>query len=74
MFATPKMLLKLKTYESWYADGTFKVAPQQFHQLYTIHAEKDGYIFLCVYVLVTEKNGADLQQDVRKVVRNGNRH
>ena len=55
MFARPKVLLILKTSESWYADGTFKVAPQQFYQLYTIHAEKDGYIFPCVYVLVTGK-------------------
>ena len=55
MFATPKMLLILKPSESWYADGTFKVAPQQFYQLYTIHAEKDGYIFPCVFVLVTKK-------------------
>ena len=55
MFATAKMISILKTSQSWYADGTFKVAPQQFYQLYTIHAEKDGYIFPCVYVLVTEK-------------------
>ena len=41
MFATPKMLSILRTSQSWYADGTFKVAPQQFYQLYTIHAEKD---------------------------------
>ena len=55
MFATAKMISILKTSQSWYADGTFKVAPQQFYQLYTTHGEKDGYIFPCVYVLVTEK-------------------
>ena len=55
MFATAKMISILKTSQSWNADGTFKVAPQHFYQLYTIHAEKDGYIFPCVYVLVTEK-------------------
>ena len=53
IFGTPKMLSILRDSESWFADGTFKFVPQQFYQLYTIHAEKDGRIFPCVYTLVT---------------------
>ena len=56
MFATPKMVSILTTSQSWDADGTFKVAPQQFYQIYTIHAEKDGYIFTCIYALLTHIN------------------
>ena len=35
MFATPKMFSILRDSQRWYADGTFKVVPQQFYQLYT---------------------------------------
>ena len=31
----------LRDSQRWYADGTFKVVPQQFYQLYTLHAEKE---------------------------------
>ena len=44
MIGTPKMVSILSASQSWYADGTFKVAPQQFYQLDTIHAENDGFI------------------------------
>ena len=50
IFDTPKMLSILRDSKSWFADGTFKVVPQQFYQLYTIHAEKDGRIFPCVCI------------------------
>ena len=68
MFATPKMLSILTSSQSWYADGTFKVAPQQFYQLYTIHAEKDGYIFPCVYILLTEKTELTYKRMLRKLL------
>ena len=68
VFSTPKMVSILTISQSWYADGTFIVAPQQCYQIYTIHAERDGYIFLCIYALVTQERD-DLQQDVQKVVR-----
>ena len=54
IFSTPKMFSILRESQSWLADGTFKVVPQQFYQLYTIHAEKDGYIFPCVYIGLNE--------------------
>ena len=55
VFGTRKMLTILRDSSSWYADGTFKVVPSQFFQLYTIHCEKDGYIIPCVYALMTNK-------------------
>ena len=42
IFATPKMFSILRDSQRWYADGTFKVVPQQFNQLNTLHAEKNG--------------------------------
>ena len=62
------MLSILKASHYWFADGTFKVAPQQFYQLYTIHAEKDGYVFPCVYSLVTKKDELTYMKIMRKLV------
>ena len=56
IFNTPKMLALLQELQSWYADGIFKVVPQQFFQLYTIHAEKDNIIIPCIYALLTNKH------------------
>jgi len=36
----------------WFADGTFRVTPAGFDQLYTIHALRDGQSFPCVYALL----------------------
>ena len=68
LVATSKMLSILKASHYWFADGTFKVAPQQFYQLYTIHAEKDGYVFPCVYSLVTKKDELTYMKIMRKLV------
>ena len=46
VFTTPKFLSLLQQSNKWYADGTFKVVPEYFFQLYTIHAEKDQTIAL----------------------------
>ena len=44
IFSTPKMLSILRDCNSWYADGTFKIGPKHLFQLYTIHAERDGFV------------------------------
>ena len=49
------MLNLLRDTTNWHADGTFKVVPIQFYQLYTIHCEKDGYIIPCIYALMSNK-------------------
>ena len=51
VFSNPSFLSILQKYNTWYADGTFKVVPECFFQLYTIHGEMDGYIFPCVCAL-----------------------
>ena len=44
--------------EHWYADGTSKVCPEIIFQLYTIHAQRDGSIFPCLYALLPNKTEA----------------
>ena len=54
-FETSKFLSILKESNNWHCDGTFKLVPKHFFQLFTIHAQKDGYIFPCVYALLQAK-------------------
>ncbi|KAL3869771.1 hypothetical protein ACJMK2_042408 [Sinanodonta woodiana] len=39
----------------WFADGTFKVSPAEYTQLYTIHGTRDGINIQCVFVLLPNK-------------------
>ena len=61
------MLSLLEESQSWYADGIFKVVPEQFFQLYTIHAEKDSMIIPCVYALLTNKSELTYKKTIYKV-------
>ena len=46
IFASQGALQFLADSEHWYADGTFKVYPEIFFQMYTIHGLRDGRFFL----------------------------
>ena len=50
------MLHFLTANSNWMADGTFKMAPQLFFQLYTIHAIRDNLVFPCLCALLGRKN------------------
>ena len=68
LFATANFLSILKESPNWYCDGTFKVCPEQFFQIYTIHAEKDGNVFPCVYGLLRSKNELTYDRMFNKLV------
>ena len=55
MFANPNFLSLLTGSETWYADGIFKVVPEYFFQVYTIQAERDGFVYPCEYALLPDK-------------------
>ena len=42
LFGDPEMLRVLETSNVWLADGTFKVTPEMFYQLYSIHVSLSG--------------------------------
>ena len=48
IFASQDALQLLADSEHWYADSTFKVCPEMFFQLYTMHGQRDGTLF-CEY-------------------------
>ena len=62
------MLSLLQESQSWYAYGTFKVVPEQFFQLYTIHAEKGSTIVPCIYALLTNKTQATNKKLFTKIL------
>jgi len=55
IFASEIGIQLLSETEHWYADGTFKVCPEVFYQLYTLHAQSGGSIFPCVFALLPNK-------------------
>lgn len=57
MFATARTLDILSNAEHIYMDGTFKIVPELFFQLYTIHALGPGGFFVpCLYALLPNKS------------------
>ncbi|CAN7944621.1 unnamed protein product, partial [Ixodes hexagonus] len=55
LFATKRNLECLGSAGAWFCDGTFKVVPSLFYQLYTLHALKNGIIVPMVYGLLPNK-------------------
>lgn len=58
IFATERNLSCLAQATTWFADGTFKVTPEQFYQLYTVHATVNGVVVPMVYGLLPNKSEA----------------
>jgi len=52
IFAADDDLDFLSRSEHWFADGTFRVSPSEFDQLYTVHGFLNGEVFPAVYVLL----------------------
>ena len=56
VLATDQNLEILSEVDEWYMDGTFKVSPRLFHQVYTIHAFKHDQQFPLAYCLLPGKS------------------
>ena len=55
VFATQQDLGLLARSKHWFMDGTFKVVPELFFQLYIIHALHNSQVIPCVYALLPNK-------------------
>lgn len=55
MFAGPNAVELMKESKHWFADGTFKVSPRIFFQLYTVHALLNERVIPCIYALLPNK-------------------
>lgn len=56
IFATDEGLDLMERNDSWFFDGTFKVAPRLFFQLFSIHVLAEGTVIPCVYALLQNKH------------------
>jgi hypothetical protein len=56
IFGTNENVKVLMNNRNWFMDGTFKVSPKIFYQLYTIHCLVDGNVIPCLYVLLPNKS------------------
>ena len=55
MCGDPEMLRVLEKSSFWLADGTFKIAPKMFYQLYSIHVSISGVAPACIYAFLPNK-------------------
>ncbi len=55
IYSTQTSLQLLTTARHWTMDGTFKIVPQLFFQLYTVHALIQGQTIPCAYGLLPNK-------------------
>ena len=58
IFATDQFLRLLAECDTIFMDGTFKAAPKQFKQLYTIRGTYRGHFITLVYALLSAKTQA----------------
>ena len=74
VFGSPQGLQLLSQSDNWYADGTFKVIPEVFYQLYTVHAQCGDRIFPCIFTLLPNKTEDTYTRLLREIVAriNGN--
>ena len=69
IFGTTCSLQVLGIGSAWLSDGTFKVVPQIFPQLYTIHSYVDGAWTPGVYALLSSKQKEAYIELLSEVVR-----
>jgi hypothetical protein len=67
VFATEDNLRHLGDAKVWLADGTFKYCPEQFQQLYVVHADCNGSVMPLLYVLMTRMTEALYEECLRDV-------
>ena len=61
IFTTETNVTHLKNSYVWLLDGTFKVVPKEFYQLYIIHGKIFGKIFPLLYILMSNKTQFDYE-------------
>ncbi|XP_068246839.1 uncharacterized protein [Palaemon carinicauda] len=58
LFSPPTNISLLEKSDNWFGDGTFKIVPELFYQLYTIHCLTSERVIPCVYALLPNKRQA----------------
>ena len=74
IYASQLSLRLLREATDWYADGTFKICPELFYQLYTIHGQKNGQIFPSVFCLLPNKTEETYMRMIEVVLQHVGNH
>jgi hypothetical protein len=69
MFTTTENLEFLKNSSMWFVDGTFKVAPVLFTQLFVVHGMRGKTVFPLVYVLTPRKDTATYSRIFKELLK-----
>ena len=64
LFGIEHAIEQLRESSHWFAYGTFKVCPNLFFQVYTLHALENGRSFPYIYGLLSNKTEKNLEQIV----------
>jgi hypothetical protein len=69
MFGTARNIALLNEFPHWSVDGTFKVAPQFFTQVYTVHALINNRALPMIYVQGDSSFTARTINPIKKLVK-----
>ena len=69
IFFTIQMIRVLVENTNWMCDGTFKIAPSLFFQIYTIHALVRDNLVPCIYVLLPDKSRQTYAEMWRQILQ-----
>ncbi|KAL3863532.1 hypothetical protein ACJMK2_005284 [Sinanodonta woodiana] len=67
MFGTTENINRLQSSEHWFVDGTFKVAPEVFYQIFTIYALIDSKAVPLIYCLIQDKAEATYSRVLERI-------
>ncbi|CAF1501616.1 unnamed protein product [Adineta ricciae] len=68
IYTTSSNLSVLKICKHWFADGTFKVCPDDFYQLFTLHGLLKSQVVPLVYGLLIGKSASDYSQFFKRIM------
>ena len=68
MFGCAHNLEVLEKAETWLGDGTFRIAPPQYKQVYTVHGSLCGFTIPCIYICLPDKKKTTYKRAFAKVV------
>ena len=68
IFGTEDNLRLLQEFKHWFVDGTFKISPGLYFQVWTIHALVDGKALPLLYILLRDKSQQSYTRVLRRLV------
>ncbi|CAF4231708.1 unnamed protein product [Rotaria magnacalcarata] len=72
IFTTTSNLSILEACKHWFADGTFRVCPKDFYQMFTLHGLFKSQVIPLVYGLLIGKSTSDYDQFFERIMEEGN--